>query len=364
MKTLKTIGVVATSVCLSLVAQAAQAADFTKVGSDWHIVLDSFKDGTDGSLNGVGSPSKYEMFGMAIKADQDTVSIAINANIPLLGNYAGGAADDNVGYGDLFFNFSGKAFKDASAANQLFGIRFAGSNDSGVGSVGVYGDVQAKSVVSSNSGWSSFNSYQNWVEGNNRDKTPGATGTKSGEVGFGDLSAGEARHYLTAETTMKQVRKTIRVPETRTRTVRRNGQRVTEEYTVMVNKRVWETVPETKIQDKNYSIQNVIASGNLLGGITMLSNDELAGLDFGTSNSSVYSLAHTFGFSFDRNLLPDGEALISLLAECVNDGMVMAMNFEPNQTTPESVPEPATVTSLALVGLALAGSKFKRQNKA
>lgn len=252
------------------------------------------------------------MFGMAIKADQDTVSIAINANIPLLGNYSGSAADQNVGYGDLFFNFSGMTFKDASAANKLFGIRFAGSNDSGVGSVGVYGDVQAKSVVSSNSGWGSFSSYQSWVEGNNRDKTPGATGTKSGAVGFGDLSAAEAKDY---------------------------------------------------IGDTN--IQNVMASGNLLGGITMLSNDELAGLDFGTGNQEVFSLAHTFGFSFDRNFLPDGDALISLLAECANDGMAMAMNFEPNKVAvAASVPEPTTVTSLAVVSLALAGSKVRKQNKA
>ncbi|MEB3282719.1 MAG: PEP-CTERM sorting domain-containing protein [Lyngbya sp.] len=40
------------------------------------------------------------------------------------------------------------------------------------------------------------------------------------------------------------------------------------------------------------------------------------------------------------------------------------MNFEPNQTTPASVPEPTTVTSLALVGLALAGSKLRQQKKA
>jgi hypothetical protein len=307
-----TVGVVATSIFLGLVAgQAAQAADFTTVGSDWNIVLDSFKDGTDGSLLGVGSPSKYEMFGMAIKADQNTVSVAINANIPLLGNSNNNAADKNIGYGDLFFNFSGQSFQEASAGNKLFGIRFAGSNDSEVGSVGVYGDVQAKSVVSQNSGWASFNNYQNWVGGKNRDKTVGATGEKRGEVGFGDLSAAEAKDYI-----------------------------------------------------GNKNIQNVMASGNLLGGITMLSNSELAGLDFGTSNSSVYGLAHTFGFSFDRNLLPDGDALISLLAECANDGMAMAMNFEPNKTTPASVPEPTTVTSLALVGLALAGSKLRNRNKA
>ncbi len=321
MKTLKTIAVVATSVCLSLIAgQAAQAADFTKVSSDWHIVLDSFKDGTDGDINAVGSTSKYEMFGMAIKADQDRISIAINANIPFLGNYDKHAADNNIGYGDLFFNFSGMTFKDASAASQLFGIRFTGANNSGVESLGLYSNVQAKSVVQENSGWETYAKYQNWVEGNNRDKTPGATGTKSGEVGFGDLSAEEARYYLTAE----------------------NG----------------------KIQDTKYGIQNVIASGDFLGGITLLSSDELAGLDFGTGNKSVFSLAHTFGFSFDRNFLPDGDALISLLAECANDGMAMAMRFEPNKAVPVSVPEPTTITSLALVGLALAGSKVKRENKA
>ncbi|EAW35906.1 hypothetical protein L8106_07526 [Lyngbya sp. PCC 8106] len=44
--------------------------------------------------------------------------------------------------------------------------------------------------------------------------------------------------------------------------------------------------------------------------------------------------------------------------------MAMAMHFEPNKTTPASVPEPTTVTSLALVGLALVGGKLRNRNKA
>ena len=40
------------------------------------------------------------------------------------------------------------------------------------------------------------------------------------------------------------------------------------------------------------------------------------------------------------------------------------MHLEPNQTSPANTPEPATVTSLALVGLVLSGNKIQRQNKA
>ncbi|MGL5082741.1 MAG: PEP-CTERM sorting domain-containing protein [Microcoleaceae cyanobacterium] len=350
-------GTLVTTACLiSGLGQVANAADFKTVGSDWNIVRDSFKDGTDGAIGGVGSPSLYEIFGIAVKENQGRVSVAINANIPLIGNRNSHAADGNIGFGDLFLNFSGKNFKDASAAGELFGVRFAGTNDSEAGKVGVYGNVQAKSVIQANSGWSSFSSYQGWVESDNKDKTSGATGTKKGEVGFGDLNATEARTYLTQETVTKQVKKKIQVPETSTVKVKRNGQWVWEEQTKMVSKTIYETVAEQKINDGNYGIQNVIASGDFLGKIKMLSATDLQGLDFGTTDTTLFGKAQTFGFSFDQSLLPDGDALISLLAECANDGVAMAASFET-----KDVPEPTTVTGLAFLGLALVGGKLRKK---
>lgn len=59
----------------------------------------------------------------------------------------------------MFFNFSGKKFNEA-AAGQLFGVRFASSNDSAVG-LGVYSGVKTTSVTSTNSGYSSLESYYN-----------------------------------------------------------------------------------------------------------------------------------------------------------------------------------------------------------
>ncbi|NJO46185.1 MAG: PEP-CTERM sorting domain-containing protein [Oscillatoriales cyanobacterium RM2_1_1] len=352
----KLAGVLVAAICVfSSFGQAANAADFKTVGSQWNIVLDSFKDGTDGV--GVGSASAYEIFGIAMKQEQNRISVAINANIPLLGNSNAHAADGNIGWGDLFFNFSGKNFKDAGAAGELFGVRFAGTNDSGAANLGVYGNVQAKSVSQDNSGWGSFSSYQSWVESNNRDKTPGATGTKQGAVGFGDLNATEARQYLTEETVAKQVKKTIRVPKTYTVRVRKNGVLVKEERTRMVSETVYETVYEKKINDSNYSIQNVIASGDFLGKIGMLSAADLQGLDFGTGNKSLFGTAQTFGFSFDKALLPDGDALVSLLAECANDGVVMAANLQT-----QAVPEPASILGLTVLGVTFVGGKLRRRS--
>jgi hypothetical protein len=289
-----------TAATVSAVAVAGQpvlAGGFNTLNSDWNIVLDSFTDGT--TNNNIGLNSDYQMFGMAAKVVDGEAYFAIHGNLDLGGK-------NNVGYGDLFFNFSDKSFKDASAAEELFAVHFA-PNDTGNSNFGLYQNVKAKSVTSSNSGHAGFQAYQNKVV------------NKGGTVGFGDLTTAEAQEYLTAL----------------------NGGH----------------------QDGNYSIQNVIKTGTKVAddGFAMLSAADLAGLDFGTSGSA-FNKEKTFGFKFDAAKLPEGNALITLLQECINDGMAMKATFEAPGGGDVDVPEPSSIVSLGLIGLALAGSKLRKQN--
>jgi hypothetical protein len=80
---------------------------------------------------------------------------------------------------------------------------------------------------------------------------------------------------------------------------------------------------------------------------------------------------HTFGFSFDRSLLPDegGDFIAHLVAECLNDGMALIGKL-PKVTTrvevPDPVqeaPEPALASGLLLLG-SLGVLKRRTQQKA
>lgn len=124
----------------------------------WYYGVDASNDGTGGSA--------YEMYGMAVKETTDSIFVALNANMSLTGNYDSDAADKNIGWGDLFFNFSGQNFTTAMNGGNLYGVRFAGTNDSGAPNVGLYGGVTAKSVTGENHGWSSMNDYNNAVGAN------------------------------------------------------------------------------------------------------------------------------------------------------------------------------------------------------
>ena len=148
----------------------------------WYYATDASNDGSGGSA--------YEIYGMGVKETTDSIIVALKAGTPLAGNAYSGAADGNVGWGDMFFNFSGLNFMQAMNQGQLFGVRFAGTNDSGVANVGLYGGVTAKSVALENSGYGSINSYYSAhsnatlgdiaITGNYFDKTKSLNAINSG----------------------------------------------------------------------------------------------------------------------------------------------------------------------------------------
>lgn len=142
--------------CLLVTAKSAKA--------DINYAIDSFNDGY--SFGVVGSDSAFEFYGMAIIEDGNNIVVALNTNMPLSGDIpsSGTAQGGVVAFGDLFFNFSQKDFNTASANNNLFAIRFAAANDSGVSNLGVYSNVTAKSVTSTNLGFANINAYNSEVQ--------------------------------------------------------------------------------------------------------------------------------------------------------------------------------------------------------
>jgi len=145
---------------------AAVPAHAFNLSSNWLYSIDAKGDGSGGNA--------YDMRGIAMKVENDRVYVALTGNTPITGNYSAKAADKNVGWGDLFFNFTGDKFN--AAQGNLLGIRFASTNDSLV-DTGIYSNVFTTSVTSTNAGYDNFKSYYN--AGFNKINTQGNNGLQT-----------------------------------------------------------------------------------------------------------------------------------------------------------------------------------------
>lgn len=301
-----------------LAANAKQTAVAGTLISGWNYAIDPNYDSlaNNGDSNEiVAGGTIYEIYGMAVKEDvsANTIWIAINANLPLLGNDTGPrvgeyeVSNSNIGFGDLFWDFSDRNnFKSASDSNSLFGIRFAPNNDSNAPSVGVYSGVKAKSVVAQNAGWSNF--YNHNVNG--------VLPRKSTDAATGDLAWNDAYYnpYLTLGS---------------------------------------HNQPETLIP-------NIIESGTKVGDITMVDGAALvaAGFSLGVFQSRG---SQTIGFKFDKSLLPVGEYVATLILECNNDAIALKGETQP-PLPKEEVPEPSLIFG-TLLGFGAIVARRKNQQK-
>jgi len=274
-----------TAATLCILAMTGQNALAGTLHNNWTYSIDSFRDGTEGNV--IGDKSKFEFYGMAFQETADRVYFAINSNLSLNGYAQSGTTNGKISYGDLFLNFSNtNSFNQANGS--LYAIRFDATNDTGV-SLGLYGDVSAKSVTTLNSGYSSTNQHTQTVA------------NLGGSASYGDLAANTS--YF-------------------------NGKQ---------------------------AAATSISSGTFLGAISsMMSQTDLStmGLDF--SHFGAIG-TQTFGFSIDKSLLPNGEFLASLFAECGNDGMVLSGDLK-------GVPEPSAIVGLVTVAGLVAGSRLRRRN--
>lgn len=107
------------------------------------------------------------------------------------------------------------------------------------------------------------------------------------------------------------------------------------------------------------STVNVIKSGTKVGDIKYLTVNDFSELNLDFGQFGAFG-SQTFGFSFDRSLLPTGDYLAQLLAECANDGMAIKGQFKDSQ----DVPEPITGLILAagLGGAAMRKMKKSQKN--
>lgn len=278
--------VAATATVIGMTAPQANAGTLT---GGWNYAIDSFNDGTTG--NTIGQNSAFEFYGIAIKEEADKIYVALNTNLALGGKAYSNAGNGLVGYGDLLFNFTGNNVTNANGS--FFGIRFDDKNDASVGSTGVYSGVTAKSVASSNVGYSTLSSYASAVSG------------LGGSASMADLSQSDA--YFNDQTL------------------------------------------------------NVIQSGTKVGDIEYINDFSQLNLDFGQFGATG---SQTLGFSFDKALLPNGDYLAQLLAECANDGMAISGKFTGNSGGSEDVPEPITglIAAAGLGGAVLRKTKKSKKN--
>lgn len=268
--------------------------------AQWNYSMDSSTDGHQ--IGGVvGSESAFEFYGMAMMEKDGQIYIGMNSNLSLDGANSSHANDGVISYGDLFFNFTGDGLDDA--AGNLFAIHFANNTNSGVSEAGVYRNVTGKNVAGQNSGFQHLNHHANTVNGLSVNQNGGDG------ANMADLASNDA---------------------------------------------YWQSGI-----NQNYKAVTSIASGQKVGGINMLESTALAslGLDFASYGGAG---SETFGFSFDRSLLPDGDFIAHIFAECVNDGMAMAGNLASADVDPESVPEPASILGLLAVGGVMLNRKRER----
>lgn len=129
---------------------SALNANAAELGSSWNYQYDAVGD---------GAPSNaFDIRAMAMTIRDNKLFVAINSGASIDGVQEDGVTNGTIGWGDLFFNFSGKKFDDAVAAGEMFGIRFAASNDSPV-ALGLYSSVKTQSVTLQNAGFTSLQQY-------------------------------------------------------------------------------------------------------------------------------------------------------------------------------------------------------------
>lgn len=241
--------------------QQAQAGTLD-LSSGWNYSIGLQSNGSGGAA--------YALTGLAVKQDANNLYIAINGGTdPTKGNYYSGSANNNINYGDMFFNFTGKDFATANAAKSLFGVHFAAAPGTAgaILEMGLYSNVQAKSVALTHSGYSSVQQY--FDHGFGSQKTEGT-----------DLN----------------------------------------------------TQAKTKAYYGNNGtgpIYNVIDKGTKVANISPLTAAVLGtnlGLNFGKYDAKS---AYTFGFQVSKSALPVGDFMANLFYECGNSGIADAGNIAP-----------------------------------
>ncbi|MEO0806937.1 MAG: PEP-CTERM sorting domain-containing protein [Cyanobacteria bacterium J06643_4] len=272
-------GVVATALLGAPQAMAGQVID------GWNYSIDAVGDSNDGPV--------YDIRAIAIKETTDTVYVSISANLPLSGVYNDRAEDSRIGWGDLFFDFSGEGFSAANEQRQLYAVKFSSGNNASVEETGVYGEVSAKSVGPENNGFRTLEEY--FEAGLERPNTLGSDFTDKESAyqyyGIEDYSIEDYDSAAEADVTAEK------------------------------------SLNEDSV---GTPIDNVIDQGTRLGDVRLLTEEEAraAGVNFDTMDAAGTAM---ITLAFDRDLLPTGSFVSSVFVECANDGVAIAGALEPEE---------------------------------
>jgi hypothetical protein len=104
--------------------------------------------------------------------------------------------------------------------------------------------------------------------------------------------------------------------------------------------------------DQTGPIFNEIGSGSKIGDIQYLTTPDLDRLHAPQTGDRTQDI----GFSFDKHLLPIGQFIANVFAECANDGVAI----QGETQSAKQVPESSTLPGLEVMGLLLGGYVFKR----
>lgn len=160
----------------------------------WQYSSDAIGDNTDGHF--------YDIAGIAVKETADEVVVVLSGNTPLEGtgfDRKGG----QVVWGDLFFTSGGQTFEEATNSGNLFGVRFAGQNESGVSELGVYNNVVGQGVAVNNFGHRTLNDYINLIDSDPQHQVKSDTTNFLGDLEASDLAGNNA--YFDPTTTNANV---------------------------------------------------------------------------------------------------------------------------------------------------------------
>jgi hypothetical protein len=285
---------------LSLLPQSARAGT---IHNDWNYGIDSFRDGISrGDLGGV-----FEMYGLGIKQDGETIYVGLDARLPITGEPRAGTLNETIAWGDLFFNFTGNPLLNAQGS--LFGVRFASGNDASVTPLGLYHNVTGRNIASLNNGFASYAAHAQEVI------------SLGGLPALGELTDAEARGYTNNASW----------------NVIGAGQQVIGS--------VFEALDSAALSALGFDLNAA------LGGVLPAQSPT-----YGTTRQ-------TFGFKFTRTEGMVGDFIAHVFAECLNDGIALKGNLAPESDQPKSTPEPLSLLGLIGVGAAL-GTRSQRKKNA
>lgn len=242
----------------------------------WIYSKDSFDDST--SPVAVGN-TEFEIYGMAVRVDQNTVTVAINSRLPVGGiSYHG----TQISWGDFVFDFD-----PDNTDSKKYGVRFDDKSDSGV-DVGFYEVTGLKSVYKDNHGHGNFTSYNRY------------TTRRNGHPSLGDLPILDNDYFGNGDAMPTSID---------------TGTPVVDDGFVMLDKTQLESMGLDFVAGLTCKVP---------AGVDEI--DDITPVEpyYGNEPKPKNELGeYTFGFKFNRQPDMEGEFLIHIFTECGNDGMVL-----------------------------------------